>query len=106
MARPANKVVDENMVRKPILMPPSLIADIEKLAKKASKMENRSVSFAEMVRRALLDYDPNANATDDEMLDALLDSIIKSTKETTQVVQRLNQKLDKSYKELMSGNNR
>ena len=105
MSRPADKFNDEPMVRKPILMPPTLITEIEKMAKKASEQEKRSVSLAEVVRRALMEYDPNAKTDNDEILNTLLDGIIKSTKETTQVVRKLNKKLDKSYKELMHGDN-
>jgi len=98
MVRPLDKLDEKPMVRKPILMPPSLIRQVEKMAKQASKEENRSVSFAEIVRRALVDYEPKA-AKDSDLVEALLDGIITSTQETVAEVRKLNQKLDKSAKE-------
>ncbi len=105
MATPADKMKDEAMVRKPILMPPTLILKIEKIAETASKFESRTVSFAEVVRRALNNYDPALDGSDEEMIEALLDGVIKSTKETVMTVHKLNKKLDKSYKELTRGIN-
>ncbi len=92
------------MVRKPILMPQALISRVEKVATTASKAENRTVSFAEIVRRAITNYKPNTNNDDDKMLEALLDGVIKSTNDTVKIVRKLNKKLDKSYKELSRGN--
>lgn len=103
MATPADKMKDEAMVRKPILMPSTLISQVEKIAKTASQAENRPVSFAEVVRRAVASYDPTLNGSDNEMIEALLDGVIKSTKETAKTVRKLNKKLDKSYKELARG---
>jgi len=98
VARPVYKMTEEPMVRKPILMPPALIRQVEKIAKQASKEENRAVSFAEIVRRALADYEPKA-ADENELVDALLDGIITSTQETVAEVRKLNRKLDKSARE-------
>jgi len=71
---------------------------VEKMAKQASEEENRSVSFAEIVRRALVDYEPKADE-DNDLVEALLDGIIASTQETVAEVRKLNKKLDKSAKE-------
>ncbi len=98
MARPLHKLNEKPMVRKPILMPPSLVQRVEKMAKQASKEENRSVSFAEIVRRALMNYEPKA-AESNELAEALLDGIILSTQETVAEVRKLNRKLDKSARE-------
>jgi len=98
MGSPVDKMTEEPMVRKPILMPPALIRQVEKMAKQASKEENRAVSFAEIVRRALADYEPTA-ANENELVEALLDGIITSTQETVAEVRKLNRKLDKSAKE-------
>ena len=98
MVRPVHKLDEKPMVRKPILMPPSLIRRGEKMAKQASKEESRSVSFAEIVRRALADYEPKT-AEDNDLVEALLDGIITSTQETVAEVRKLNKKLDKSAKE-------
>lgn len=105
MGRPVDKMTEEPMVRKPILMPPALIRQVEKIAKQASKKENRAVSFAEIVRRALRNYEPKA-ADENELAEALLDSIITSTQETVAEVRRLNRKLDKSAKERSRERNR
>jgi len=100
MATPANSMKEEAMIRKPILMPPTLVSQVEKIAQTASKVESRNVSFAEIVRRAVTSYDPALSGSDDEMIEALLDGVIKSTAETAKTVRKLNKKLDKSYKEL------
>ena len=105
MGRPIDKMTEEPMVRKPILMPPALIRQVEKIAKQASKKENRAVSFAEIVRRALRNYEPKA-ADENELVEALLDGIIRSTQETVAEVRRLNRKLDKSAKERSRERNR
>ena len=105
MGRPVDKMTEEPMVRKPILMPPALIRQVEKIAKQASKKENRAVSFAEIVRRALRNYEPKA-ADENELVEALLDGIIRSTQETVAEVRRLNRKLDKSAKERSRERNR
>jgi len=105
MSRTAERVAGDAMVRKPILMPKKLITEVEKMAQQASDQEKRNVSFAEMVRRALAQYNPNDIEENDAVMNALLDNIIKSTKETKQTVRKLNKRLDKSYKELMNGNN-
>ena len=105
MARPVSKITEEPMVRKPILMPPALIRKVEKMAKQATKEENRAVSFAEIVRRALTDYEPKA-ADENELVDALLDGIITSTQETVAEVRKLNRKLDKSARERARERNR
>ena len=98
MARPVDKMAEGAMVRKPILMPPALVQRVEKISKQASKDENRTVSFAEIVRRALTEYEPNA-ADENELVDALLDGIIASTQQAVAEVRKLNRKLDKSARE-------
>lgn len=102
MSRPAADVYnkDERMERKPILMPPSLINHTDKLARKASKKEKRTVSFAEIVRRALRDYDPNTEKEGDEVLEALADALIKSTQDTAAYLKRVEKKLNATHADL------
>ena len=99
MGRPVDKMTEEPMLRKPILMPPALIRQVEKIAKQASKEENRTVSFAEIVRRALADYEPKA-ANENELVEVLLDGIITSTQETVAEVRKLNRKIAEKQKRL------
>lgn len=97
MATQADRVKDNDgrMERKPILMPPSLIGYVDALAGKASKEENRNVSFAEIVRRALISYEPKGNKEDEEMVEAILDSLNASIKDTVKDLKKLNKKLAK-----------
>lgn len=84
-------------IRKSIMIAPSQIKLVEELSKKASKKEKRTVSFAEIVRRAVDAYE--AHGDDDEnLLNGLLDVIVLMTEETVGEVRRLNQKLDQSGK--------
>jgi len=84
-------------VRKPIMMAPSQVKRVQLLSSKASNKEKRTVSFAEIVRRAVDAYELSGN-DDEALLNALLDEIIHSTEETTEEVKRLNAKLDRSSK--------
>jgi len=70
------------MVRKHILIPPKLIAKIESIAKDASIAENKRISFSEIIRRALSNYNSTPSISEEMMLEALLDSVILSTNET------------------------
>ncbi len=82
-------------IRKPIMMDPAQIRLVEGLSKKASKKEKRTVSFAEIVRRAVDAYELSGD-DDEELLNSLLDEIIHTTEETVRNVRKLNQKLDQS----------
>ena len=82
-------------IRKPIMMDPAQIRLVEGLSKKASKKEKRTVSFAEIVRRAVDAYELSGD-DDEELLNSLLDEIIHTTEETVCNVRKLNQKLDQS----------
>jgi hypothetical protein len=84
-------------IRKPIMMAPAQIKLVESLSKKASNKEKRTVSFAEIVRRAVDAYELSGD-DDEELLNSLLDEIIHTTKETVREVKKLNQKLEQSQK--------
>ena len=91
-------VATANKIRKPIMMAPSQIELVEELSKKASEKEKRTVSFAEIVRRAVDAYELSDN-DDEELLNTLLDEIIHTTEETVREVKKLNRKLNQSSKE-------
>lgn len=88
-------VANANKIRKPIMMAPAQIELVEKLSKKASEKEKRTVSFAEIVRRAVDAYELSGN-DDEELLNSVLDEIIHTTEETVREVKKLNQKLNQS----------
>ena len=90
-------VATANKIRKPIMMAPSQIELVEELSKKASEKEKRTVSFAEIVRRAVDAYELSDN-DDEELLNTLLDEIIHTTEETVREVKKLNRKLNQSSK--------
>ena len=90
-------VATATKIRKPIMMAPSQIKWVEELSKKASKKEKRTVSFAEIVRRAVDAYEAHGD-NDEELLNELLDEIVNMTGETVREVKKLNQKLDRSGK--------
>lgn len=85
-------------IRKPIMMAPSQIKLVEGLSKKASIKEKRTVSFAEIVRRAVDAYELSGD-DDEELLNSLLDEIIHTTEETVREVKKLNKKLNQASKE-------
>lgn len=92
---------DERMERKPILMPPSLIRRVDALAAKASQEERRTVSFAEIVRRALEAYDPAAvEEEEDAALEALAEALIGSNQETIAYLDEVERKLDETHAQL------
>ena len=82
------------MERKPIMMPPSLIKRTEKIASEAG------VSFAEIVRRALLSYDPQSSGEHEATLEALADALITSTKDTLAYLDRVERQLDETHAQL------
>ena len=60
-------VQHETMLRKPILMPPSMIKKVDRIAKR------KKVSFAEVVREAVEAFGENTTAEDEHILDALVE---------------------------------
>jgi len=84
-------------------MSPTLITRVESIAKNATLAENRHISFGEIVRRALTNYNPTPPNFEELRLEVLLDSVIKSTDDTVKGVRQLNKKLDDSYIKMKSG---
>lgn len=81
----------ETMQRKPILMPPSMIKKVDKIAK------SRKMSFAAVVREAVNAFNLEATAEDDTILEALADTMISSTQDLVKKIDLVEQKLDKTH---------
>ncbi len=89
------------MERKPILMPIDMVARVVSMATQAGKKENRSVSFAEIVRRAVNQYDPISNQDDEnQLLEAMVDTWLASNRKTIKAIDELTVKLNKTHKQL------
>ena len=73
----------ETMLRKPILMPPSMIDKVDKIAR------NRKVSFAEVVREAVNAFDGDLSMEDEALLETLAETMIKTTQEVVEKLMRL-----------------
>ena len=70
----AATVRQEPMLRKPILMPPSMIQEVDKIAKA------RNVSFAEVVREAVSSFASQPTTDDEVLLETLAETMITTTK--------------------------
>lgn len=81
----------ETMLRKPIMMPPSMIEKVASIAKQ------RKVSFAEVVRQAVTAFDGQPTSEDEIMLDALADTMIQTTEDLLQKIDNLDKRLDKTH---------
>ncbi|OIP50412.1 MAG: hypothetical protein AUK28_01855 [Desulfobacterales bacterium CG2_30_60_27] len=88
MGTPARQ---EAMLRKPILMPPSMIEKIDKIAK------TQKVSFAEVVRKAVNAFGSEPSSDDAAILEALADTMIASAKDTLKLIDKLGKKLDETH---------
>ena len=90
----------ETMLRKPILMPPSMIKKVDKIAKR------KKVSFAEVVREAVNSFDSEASNDDAFILEALADTMIESVKGAVKRMDEIEKKLDETHRilEAQSGN--
>jgi hypothetical protein len=73
----------ETMLRKPILMPPSMIDKVDKIAR------NRKVSFAEVVMEAVNAFDGDLSMEDEALLETLAETMIKTTQEVVEKLMRL-----------------
>ena len=90
-------VATATKIRKPIMMAPSQIKWVEALSKQASHEEKRTVSFAEIVRRAVDAYELSGN-DNEALLNRVLDEIIETTEATVREMKNINNKLDQSNK--------
>ena len=81
----------ETMLRKPILMPPSMIDKVDKIA------NDRKVSFAEVVREAVDAFDGDLSMEDEALLEALAETMIKTTQEVVKKIDEIEKKLDETH---------
>ena len=88
MTTPAQR---ETMLRKPILMPPSMIDKVAKIA------NERKVSFAEVVREAVDAFDGDLSMEDEALVEALADTMIKTTREVVEKIDAIEKRLDETH---------
>ena len=88
MTTPAQR---ETMLRKPILMPPSMIDKVDKIA------NERKVSFAEVVREAIDAFDGDLSMEDEALLEALADVMIKTAREVVEKIDAIEKRLDETH---------
>ena len=81
----------ETMLRKPILMPPSMIKKVDKIA------NNKKVSFAEVVREAVNAFDGGPDIENEALLEALTDIMIKTTQEVVKKIEEAEKRLDDTH---------
>jgi len=87
----SGSVQRETMLRKPILMPPSMIEKVDKIAK------NKNVSFAKVVREAVDAFDSETSEDDAQILDALADTMIKTTQEVVKKMEEIEKRFDATH---------
>jgi hypothetical protein len=88
MTAPAQR---ETMLRKPILMPPSLIEKVDKIA------NARKVSFAEIVREAIDAFDGDLSMEDEALVAVLADTMIKTSREVVEKIDAIEKRLDETH---------
>ncbi|BBO83876.1 ribbon-helix-helix protein, CopG family [Desulfosarcina ovata] len=88
MSAPA---LNETMRRKPILMPPKMIAKIDKIAR------DRKISFAEVVREAVNAFNDDDSAEDDALLEALAETMIETTQGVVERMDAVEKRLDETH---------
>jgi competence protein ComGC len=88
MTTPAQR---ETMLRKPILMPPSMIDKVDKIA------NERKVSFAEVVRKAVDAFDGDLSMEDEALVEALADTMIKTTREVVEKIDAIEKRPDETH---------
>lgn len=88
MATPAQR---DTMLRKPILMPPSMIDKVDKIA------NEKKVSFAEVVREAIEAFDGDLSKEDEALVEALADTMIKTTREIVAKIDAVEKRLDETH---------
>ncbi len=81
----------ETMLRKPILMPPSMIKKVDSIAK------SKKVSFAEVVREAVNAFGGKPTSEDEHVLDALADTMIKTTEDLIKRMDEIEKRLDSTH---------
>jgi len=87
----------ETMLRKPILMPPSMIDRIDKIAR------DRKVSFAKIVREAVDAFEYDQSQEEEALLEALAETMIKTTREVVAKIDAIEKRLDETHDMLEAG---
>jgi metal-responsive CopG/Arc/MetJ family transcriptional regulator len=77
------------MVRKNVFLPQDLIRQTESMAAR------EGTSFAEMVRRALVRYEPEQD--DEAMLNALIERVLQTHRETIALLDRVEAQMDETH---------
>ncbi|MEW6427740.1 MAG: hypothetical protein AB1568_06870 [Thermodesulfobacteriota bacterium] len=85
----------ETMQRKPVLMPPSMIRRLERIA------QERKVSFAEVVREAVNAFDHKVSEGDMAILEALADTLRQTAQEVVRRMDELEKKLDSTHEKIL-----
>lgn len=81
----------ETMLRKPILMPPSMVKKVDSIAKR------KNVSFAEVVREAVNAFAGKPTSEDEHVLDALADTMIETTQNLIKKMDEIEKRLDNTH---------
>ncbi len=81
----------ETMLRKPIMMPPSMIEKVDGIAKQ------RKVSFAEVVREAVRAFGGQPTSEDELILDVLADTMIQTTENLLKKIDGIEKRLDETH---------
>lgn len=81
----------ETMQRKPILMPPQMIAKVDKIAC------GKKVSFAEVVRNAIDAFDDEQSGENMALLEALADTLIQTSQEVVEKIKAVEKRLDETH---------
>lgn len=81
----------DTMLRKPILMPPSMIKKVDRIAKR------NKVSFAEVVREAIEAFGGKPTKEDELMLEALADTLIETTNSLVMRIEEIEKRLDQTH---------
>ena len=82
---------NETMQRKPILMPPSMIKKVDRIAKR------KNVSFAEVVRNAVDAFGGEESVEDGLILEALADTMIQTTQTLIARMDAIEKRLDDTH---------
>lgn len=85
------------MRRKPILMPPSMIERVDRIAK------SKKISFAAVVRDAVNAFDDGENTEDEALLETLADAMIQTSRRLVLKIDELEKKLDETHAMLEAG---
>jgi len=91
---------NETMLRKPILMPPSMINKVDQIAKR------KNVSFAEVVREAVNAFGGEDAVEDELILEALADTMIQTTQTLIARMNNIEKRLDDTHAILEANNGR